>query len=114
MVILLWEVRFHLALKAETDLKLTSLNGRKQEDAFLMMALLRRSNAASLLLESLILKFSTRVGGASRKVFGLQMHILSMMMLNMTFFFFEDHFLSFCHLLYEATGSFCILIATAL
>lgn len=70
MVILLWEVRFHLVLKAETDLKLASLKRRKQEDAFLMMALLRRGNAASLLLGGPILKFNTRVGGLGREVFG--------------------------------------------
>lgn len=87
MVILLWEMRFHLALKADTDLKQASLNGRKQEDAFLMMASLRTGNAATLLLEGLILKFNTRVGGAGREVFGLQIHHLSMMMLKYDIFF---------------------------
>lgn len=43
MVKLLWEVRLHLALKAAADLKLASLRRRKQEDAFMMMALLRRA-----------------------------------------------------------------------
>lgn len=89
MVVLLWEMGFCLVLKVETDLMLASLKGRKQEDAFLMMALLRRDNAVSLFLGGLILKLNTRMRGACREQFGLETQILSMMMLNIVFFLKE-------------------------